>query len=484
MQNTMQAAAAEAVTLRSRAECAEDEALAARAATEEAERRAIQAEDTLASERAAAGSQAAALQEGQGQAAERAEHLERQLVAARHAAEKAEHRTNQVEQALETMKSNAEKKLAQVQSELQNTKASHEDVKQRAVQVESELNRSRASIEEMTQHRVQVEGELQSTKALHEEMKQRLVQAEASHNTERGRAENAQQELQILSMGHEDATRRMQELQTNEERLQVFLSAERERFSQEKNHDVAAAEERAAQMQLEHDRLRTEVNHLEQRLAAYEQEAESIGLAKESSIEEGVSRSIELPVVLNEGPEPVLIGRAASPETSAAGIMNGWAPEEVESISSAAEGEPLLASLGLTSSGRKKGDQVSIKDLCVRVAELHRENSDLQRELESRPANLFGSGDDLVGVDEESGLRACLEPMGPAPDASDWKGYAKHHAQITLHKVHQHQHVQRVEQQLRIVTRKLLQRPVWLWLFYMQLVFVWLAEFGHLLFAR
>jgi len=236
-------------------------------------------------------------------------------------------------------------------------------------------------------------------------------------------------------------------------------------------------------LQFEHGRLRAEASRLEQQLAKHQQEAESVGQAKVVSLDEESPRLFfETVVAPKEGPEPAPIGRV-SPETPTPGIMNGWAPEEVESISSAAEGEPLLASLGLSARGRKKGEPVSIKDLCVRVAELHRTNLDLEQKLKARLATIDGIEEDMRGLDEESGLRVRLEPVGPAPDMSDWKGFAKHHAQLTVQKVQRHQHVQRLEQQFRIVTRKLLQRPLWLWLFYMQLLFVWFAELWHLLFG-
>jgi len=220
-----------------------------------------------------------------------------------------------------------------------------------------------------------------------------------------------------------------------------------------------AGEEHAARLQFEHERLRAEASHLEQRLAEYQQGAESAGHVEVTSVEEGPPRLFETPMAPNKGPETALIGRAA----------------ELESISSSAEGEPLLTSLR---QGCKKGEPLSINDLCLLVAELHRANSALEHRLKNRPATFDGIEDDMLGVDEESGLRIRLEPMGPTPDLSDWK----QHAQLTVQKVHRHQHVQRLEQQLRVVTRKLLQRPLWLWLFYVQLLFVWLSELRHMLF--
>uniref|UniRef100_A0A7S1LCE8 Uncharacterized protein n=1 Tax=Alexandrium catenella TaxID=2925 RepID=A0A7S1LCE8_ALECA len=181
-------------------------------------------------------------------------------------------------------------------------------------------------------------------------------------------------------------------------------------------------------------------------------------------------------------PEPEVIGKADS--------WGGLAREDTET-----EGEPLLPPR--TPLGGDENGGSSVEELRRALAEIRARNSELQKRLDARPiVYQFAPGDgaDCTDLSMEDLGRGDIEDStadeaggaaGPNGSSSSgaglqrWARRASRHAVRGAKRLRRQRHVRCVEQWLRRATLRLLQEPLLLWLFYVHVVILWVAELRH-----
>jgi len=219
---------------------------------------------------------------------------------------------------------------------------------------------------------------------------------------------------------------------------------ERERQGLERQ--LAEERGRSEHLQQERDDLVTARGELEERLSE-----EAAHKEKTAGLRE-VHAAVDPTPPPSPGPTPALFGRPASED-----------PE--------GEGEPLLAAKAAEHPPDEK------QALHARIESLQAQNAALARKLEGRPiVYQFGAGDSAEEAEGDGPY--ADEAAGEGTAAQGQAGVAARCRQALrgARRLRKQKHVHRFEQGLRRLTRELLRRPLLLWLFYAQLIGLWIVE--------